>query len=397
MKILFLTDYWFPKKTANAVCVQNIAKELLASGNEVYVCAYKEADNSPAEEDGLHFSYVRPSLARRLMHTSAQCQNAALAKTLGMIGVAINRIRRFLLLPFYPLVSLAFPHRWQRAAEKIIRREKIDVLVSVIAPEEALYTGYLTKKRNPGVEWIIYYIDAGTNILPGTSFERVKRTLQKKASRWENRLFRKADKVIVMEGHANYYRQNLTPQNLPKLRVANVPMLKRPSNTPTQETGEKAGVEKWVYTGNMQGTLYDPRSLCELFIEYARARQAELHLYGPSDHDSYLSEIQEKNRNIFWHGSKPHEEVVLAQKNADVLVYFITRELDSVSGKLFEYLAHRKPIVFLGPENDINVRQLSKFRLGLPLSIAQSSTANATCVNHFLSNIPQNVDIPWPA
>lgn len=384
MRILFLTDYWFPKKTANAVCVQNIAAELLAAGNEVYVCAYRGENDAPCEEDGIHFSYVRPSLARRLMHASGQCGQAARAKMLSKAGVLLNRIRRLLLLPFYPLVSLFFPLRWRKEAEKVIRHAEIDAVVSVIAPEEALFAGYLIKKRNPAVDWIAYYIDAGTNILAGTSFEQAKRLLQGKACRWENKVLENAGKIIVMEGHADYYRRNLSAKNREKLRVANVPLLKIPSAKAAPAAPKSSEVERWVYTGSMSGRLYDPHPLCEMFTEYRKTHAAELHLYGPSDHNDFLRGLNEQASGIVWHGSVPHEQISSILVSADLLIYYTCLDVDSVSGKMFEYLGTGKRILYLGPAGDINAGQLAKYDRGLALSLNDPVSCNIQKLEMFL-------------
>ena len=119
--------------------------------------------------------------------------------------------------------------RWKQAADRLIKENHIDTVISVIAPDEALYTGYLIKKNNSSVNWIVYYIDAGTNVLNDTSFSSLKKALQGKARKWENSVLRLASKIIVMEGHSEYYKKSLNSDNLKKLEIANVPLLIIPS------------------------------------------------------------------------------------------------------------------------------------------------------------------------
>ena len=295
-----------------------------------------------------------------------------------------------------PLVSLTFPHRWRKAGEELIRKERIDTVVSVIAPDEALYTGYLIKRRNPSVEWIAYYIDAGTNILTGTSFEPVKRILQRKAVFWENKVLAFAKKIIVMEGHASYYRQNLMEKNKRKLRVANVPLLIIPTEKRSVNTQENDSIERWVYTGNMSSRLYDPRPLCELFAAYRKTHPAKLHLYGPSDHREYLETIVNKDSGIIWHGMVSHEEIFAIQSSADLLVYYVCKDVDSVSGKLFEYLGTGKRILYLGPEDDINARQLAKYDRGLALPMDEPLPTLLQRLEAFLGHT-QNASAVDPA
>lgn len=375
--------------TTNAICVKNISEELLKQGNDVYVCAYGDK-TCPEEESNINFSYISPSLARRLLNLAQyRYKKGILAKLCSAIGKILNRIRRVLLLPFYPVVSFCVPSRWLKAFRHLRSQTKIDTIVSVIAPDESLYSGFRIKNRFPDVKWIVYYIDAGTNILSGTSFERIKRQLHAKAIKWENNVLASADKIIVMEGHSEYYKKNLSQQNRKKLHIADVPLLTVHEHLEVKEK-ENNGVQRWVYTGNMNGKFYDPKVLCEVFIEYCKLHQAVLDLYGPSDHLDYLESVQKTHNNIIWHGMKRHEEVLNAQAHADVLVYYKCEALDSVSGKLFEYLSHCKPIIYIGPNDDINSSRLSKYMYGLALSKNDTSCKNAYKIDRFLSSISVN-------
>ena len=384
MKILFLTDTWFPNMTTNAICVKNISKELLEQGNDVYICAYGDS-SCPEEKDNIRFSYIRPSIARRLLNLAQyKYKRGIKAKLCSSAGKTINRIRRGLLIPFYPIASFNVPLRWLHKFSYLNSKLKIDTIISVVAPDESLYAGYKIKKKYPNVKWIVYYIDSGTNILNGTSFEYVKKQLHRKAIKWENKVLKSADKIIVMDGHSEYYKTVLSQMNSLKLHVADVPLLTFHDYS-EDEAEEHHEEERWVYTGNMNGRFYDPKILCEVFIEYCKLQPAELHLYGPSDHFDYLEYVQKTYDNITWHGMKSHDEVLQAQREADVLVYFICETLDSVSGKLFEYLSHGKPIIYIGPSNDINSRRLSKYYYGLALSKDNTASNNAHDVDVFLN------------
>ena len=385
MNILFLTDYWFPQMTANTICVQNIAEELQRTCNKVHVCAYSEGQQTPDTVEDIRFSYIRPSFARRLLQQSKHCNNKSLARLLALAGTTINRIRRLILLPFYPVVSFSVPRRWSKKVSEIVQKDKIDVVVSVIAPDEALYAGYLIKKNNPSIDWKVYYIDAGTNILTDTSFEGLKKALQNKAKKWENKMLKLASKVVVMEGHADYYRHTLSSENAKKLRIGNVPLLKIGTVSAPAQTISKNDKEKWVYTGNLSGLFYDPKPLCEFFIQYRKKHlNAELHLYGPSDHREYLESVGKIQCGIFWHGPVNHDEIPMILSSADLLVYFNCRQLDSVSGKFFEYLGYGKRILYYGSQGDINSNQIRKYNSGLVVDMNDPMEDNLRKTEEFL-------------
>ena len=373
--------------TTNAICVKNIAAELIAEGHKVYVCAYGDSDQ-PTEYYGIKFSYIKPSFARRFLNAAQyKYKRGVKSKLCGIIGKSLNRLRRIVLLPFYPIVSFSVPRRWLRKTNDLIVSEGIETVVNVACPDESFYAGLLIKSKHHDVKWIVYNIDAGTNILKGTSFECIKRLLQRKAVNWENRILKQADKIIVMEGHSSYYKNILSDDNRNKLNVADVPLLPNMNDFGSTIIKKEArSVQTIVYTGNMNGIYYDPKPLCDLFVEYCLIRPAELHLYGPSTHSDYLQKIMEEHNNIVWHGIVSHDDVMAIQSEADVLVYYKCAALDSVSGKLFEYILQAKPIVYLGPSNDINANRLSKYKHGLALNIKDSAISNAKMMNCFFND-----------
>lgn len=385
MRILFLTDYWFPNMTANAICIRNISEELINQNNQVFVSAYYDK-NSQNMQGEIIFSFIKPSLARRLLRASQRVDNKTKAWVYSKLGKLMNRIRRALLIPFYPVTSLTVPFRWNKQANAFIKKHDIDTVVSVVAPDESLFAGYLIKKSNPNIKWIVYYIDSGTNILHGTSFEKAKKLLHAKAIRWENRVLMKAEKIIVMEGHYSYYLNTLNDMNRKKLYVANVPLLIKNKDNIHLSYSNKNKVQKWVYTGNISGDFYNPQCMCEFFLAYCKEHDAELHLYGVSDHKGYLTRVQEKCPKIIWHGPVSHEDALKAQAEADVLIYFKCGRLDSVSGKLFEYLSLRKPVVYIGADDDINAQQLEKYRKGLVLNYQDSVLNQVSQVDRFLES-----------
>ena len=367
MKILFMVDYWAPKATTNAVCAKNIAQELIKKGNEVYVCAFGNGKQKDLDDNGIKVSFVKPTLARLFLTKSKETKNKYYAKLYKLMGLILNRLRRFILFPLYPVVSLSLAHRCSKKITKMINIYNIDCVISVIAPDDSLYTGYLCKKANSSVVWIPYYLDNGSNLLPGASFEKVKAMLKKKYQKWENKVLEKADGIIIMKGHEKYYRKTLSDENLKKLQVANVPLFVISESI--EEKEKKADNEVWMYAGNMSGKYYDPHTIVDVFNKYNKNNKAYLKLFGPTDKISYV-ESASKNSNIKWYGNVSHDKLVSEYLSSDVLVFYINGVLDSVSGKFFEYLKYEKIIIYIGDKNDINANLVKKYNKGIIISNA---------------------------
>lgn len=386
MNILFLTDTCFSAATPNAICTMNVAEELVKLGHAVFFIAYS-SEQTPPHYNGFTFYYIKPSFARIMLNISKK--KKSFSSLFGFIGITANRLRRLLLLPFYPIVSFSVPIKYRNKYSEVIRCNRIDTVVSVIAPDETLLAGHLIKKRFPEIKFVTYYLDCGTNINQGSSFVFLKKILQSKAIRMENRLLRSADNIIVMKGHSNYYKKTLAPENQGKIHIADVPLLAFhfPLNASFLSSTNDS-IEKWIYTGNMEGRIYNPIPFCKLFEEYHKLNpNSELHLYGVCDNRRFFSEVLSKNDFIKWHNSVPHSSIYSIQHNASVLILFKCFSMDSISGKIFEYLPHLKPIILLSPANDICSRQLSQYSLSLSLDISDSSINNAQKAFAFLSTI----------
>lgn len=387
--ILFLLDFWYPKQTANSVCVKKIAKELLAQGWTVYVYAYRQNRKHEAHfrDEGINVYFETLDFSRQLLTLARWCESPLKQKALRLSGLLLNRARRFVLLPIYPIASPMMSLRWSRNCKKLIAEKKIKYVVSVMMPEDSVHTGYLIKKKSPEISWSVYYIDAGTNVLPGSNFEKLRKLLQNKAIRWENKILHGADRIIIMKGHESHYNASLDKENAKKLVVRDVPLFDLNSVCEDGEIVSNEKCQRWVYTGSMWGKYYDPHRLCTLFMKYRKLRPAQLHLYGPSNFSEYLSELTNNpTSGIVWHGLVPHEEAVAAQRNADVLVYYKMRRLDSVSGKFFEYIVHKKPIVYFGNTGDINAEHVKKYDLGCTVDVAAEDAHNALKIADFIES-----------
>lgn len=369
-KILFLTDMWSPQPTANAICVKNIAHVLQERGWNVYVNAFSGGDGKKSEiYDGIHIEYTRPALSRQLITRSNFVSEGRKKKIISACGIMLNRLTRLLFLPCYPITAPIFTLLWSIKVSKQIERNDIDTIVSVNAPLDSVATAYLVKRKHPKLRWISYYIDGGSNYGKEQNFLAVKKRLQNKSVKWENKVLSYADKIVIMEGHSRFYKSILCDENLEHVEILNVPLFSVHvvEDGKRQENHYKSSdKEIWTYMGTIRDGFYNPQKLFAWFLKYSNTHNAELHLYGSTNMDDFLKKNCDE-KHIFYHGVVSHDRVDEILRNSDVLVYFRSERLDSVSGKFFEYLMYRKPIVYFGPKSDINWMQLVKYPLGIAI------------------------------
>lgn len=366
-KILFLTDMWSPQPTANSICVKNIATVLKQRGWEVYINAFEGKSNQSCETvDNIHTEYTKPALSRQLMTKAMFATESKKKKILRDTGVLLNRVTRIICMPYYPIVSPLFTRRWSEQIIRQIKENSINYIVSVNAPLDSIAAGYLVKRTCPNVKWIAYYIDGGSNYGKEQPFLKVKKKLQNKSVKWENKVLAVADKIVVMEGHSKFYTKMLEPDNILRLDVLNVPLFNVQRAQHYKISKNEGDKEIWTYMGTIREGFYNPSKFFSWFLKYSKSHNAELHLYGSTNMDKYL-QLNCDNKKIFYHGLISHDRVDSVLANSDVLVYFCSERLDAVSGKFFEYLMYHKPIVYFGLKDDINWKQLEKYPLGIAI------------------------------
>lgn len=369
-KILFLTDAWSAHPTANVICVKNITRVLQQRGWDVYVNAFADKRGQKSEtQDGIHIEYTNPALSRQLIARSNFVTDKRKAKIIRTCGILLNRITRLFFLPVYPIAAPLFTFLWSRRVLRQTLSNAIDTIISVNAPLDSVAAAYLVKKKYSNVKWIAYYIDGGSNYGKEQNFLSAKKKLQKKSIKWENTVLSYANKIVVMEGHSYYYKSILSDENLKCLEVLNVPLFcaqVADQKSLIQIDRKSKKKEIWTYMGTIRSGFYHPGKLFTWFLRYCNSHNAELHLYGATNLDGYLMRNCDK-QHIFYHGAVSHDRADEILRNSDVLVYFRSERLDSVSGKFFEYLMYHKPIVYFGPKNDINWMQLVKYPLGVAI------------------------------
>ena len=377
MKILFLVDYMLPKATTNAICVKNIAKKMVNDGNNVFICSYGNKKFDGLNEEEMNIFFVRPSLSRIFLNKSLECKNLILSKVYNYIGKFLNRLSRIIFFPLYPIVSYNFSRRWSNKITKLVKKYDIECIISTAAPNDSIYAGYLCKKKNPNLIWIPYYLDSGSNLLPGSSFETIKKYLQKKYQKWENKVFSYADGIIIMVGHESYYRQILSNKIFEKVYISNVPLFTDFVDDSINKFSEpNKHNEIWMYAGSMRGSYYDPHTIIDFFNLYnSKNNNSFLKLFGSTDQQSYIKNCC-MNGRIKWYGNVNHDILNNEYLNADILVYYINGSLDSVSGKFFEYIKYGKIIIYVGDSNDINANLVKQYDKGIVVPKIDDSNMN---------------------
>lgn len=143
----------------------------------------------------------------------------------------------------------------------------------------------------------------------------------------------------------------LTDQMKYPLKVGNRPYVVvegfSSSNLENIKADKDVNVKTVVYTGTMN-RKFGVENLIKAFL-MVNCSNVELHLYGIGDMSDEIKLLAKKHKNIIYHGSVYRDEVLIAQKNATLLVNPRANDEEytkySFPSKTMEYLVSGRPVL----------------------------------------------------
>jgi len=257
---------------------------------------------------------------------------------------------------------------WIRPSVFYLRRyleqNRVDAIVST-GPPHSMHLIARRVSKITGIPWLADFRDPWTNVF---NFKYLRYTSLVTAihKRLEKRVVKGADIVVtVTETIANEYRE-LAPEQ----RVEVVTNGFDSSDFSKTDIHVEEGFTI-TYTGLLVPTQ-NPSVLWKVLGERVKeqqfAKNLKLRMIGNID-SSVLEEIKENGleENLIKMDYIPHNEVVLWQQKARVLLLSGGDEPESkgiLTGKLFEYMATRRPILGFGPKGGEMDRVLEESNAG---------------------------------
>lgn len=242
--------------------------------------------------------------------------------------------------------------------KKYLKQNPVDLIIST-GPPHSMHLIAEKVSRTTGLPWIADFRDPWTNIdfaedLPYTQWAK------KKNERLERKVLQNADAIVVVsELMAEEFR---TKTNKPIYLITNgfdEDDFKRID----QDKISNSGKFKLIHTGSLNNRRNHSalwQAIQELISEHQEYRKSiEISLVGKTDIDA-RNDIKKFGLESFTTliDYMPHEEVILEQMQADILLLLINRfgengdrfrsSKGTLTGKVFEYMACGKPILAIG-------------------------------------------------
>lgn len=340
MNLLFILDYYLPMASANGICVEKLVNAFAASGDQVSVLAFHQAENAHHQENSQIYSCCREQQDK---------------KTKTWFTPFAYYIK-WILPSKYPVYERkAVTSEIVQAADEIIRNNHIDTVICVHLPIESLLAGIQLKKKYPDVRFVAYVLDS----LSGGFLPRHLPACfcRKRRIKWENEIYQSFDRVVLMQSSkehhetysskASWYHRSTyldIPLFVPDVTNKTVPQSK-PSIT---------------FVGTMADHIRTPYHFLKVlnkvgmdvqFVFAGSNSCGDLNRYCQSPHIT-LQEL----------GQISHSHAMELVQASAVLLNLGNKNASLVPSKIFEYMSAGKPIVSTYCiDNDSSLPYLKKY------------------------------------
>lgn len=346
-RVLFITQSYPSKFSANVLCDDMIIRRLLATRDvEIHCLCMKyhgEALEDVVNEVHVHRFTVGPYFEWRFEtldkpDTMQYRLTRALDKVFLRLGQALT-------IPFYPCYHPVRLLQYVCHAAALQKRFQFDVVACEHYGTECLLTGMYLKKRWPTIRYIQLFWDALSGGMTPRYLPRFFANSRKE--RLEHSVFCRADISVAMTSH----RHNLMNKHysLPaissgSLKFMGIPYLK--DSTAISPPSETVSFDKsrtnFVFAGNLwKRNLEFIASVIACFP----GNNAVLWIITSSDVRGVKSSVSQYGDCVRFVPYVKHDELQLILSQADVLVNMGVDNPNAISGKVIEYIGFCKPIV----------------------------------------------------
>jgi glycosyltransferase involved in cell wall biosynthesis len=374
--------------SANGICANAVMKELKSNGYEV-VCVTNQEYNTPKSEirNGIKIKRIKPRLTYRI---TAWCNkhNGSFSIFLSKLSFILNKIKLFLSIPSWPLISPLYSYRFYREAKNLYRTDKFDCIISVYSQIDTVIAGYLLKRKFPNIKFVPYFLDSLSGGYGPKAFDRnwtIKRGLK-----WEQILLKIADKIIVMKSSENHHNKYSKSRSyFSRMEFLDIPLLiENNSKEISTNIIEKEKINI-VFVGSIPCHIRNPKYFLEIFRRIT-TENCKLTIIGTNTCPDVLkkAQIESTNNSIEVLNPVSHDEAISVLKNADLLLNIGNNLSSMVPSKIFEYMSIGKPIISTYPiEDEPSLEYLKKYPLSLLVKEDwERLNENVTRVENFIES-----------
>ncbi len=344
-KVLVISFFFNNKEEIGSVRLRGLARNLPEYGWKPTILTIKNRNESES-----HFRTVETDYSdlvgrweSRLGLNSENIKKKSNKNGKNYIG--------FLIKAWLEIFAFPDPEKnWYKPAVEVgsdlLEKEQFDAILTSSSPVTCHLIGAELKKRHE-IPWIADFRDLWTQN-PYFNHTFMRRIVEK---RLELKTIRNADAITTT---TEYFERELK-----QLHNTNKTHVILNGFSPSDKTKNAQLINKFtiIYTGRLYYGKRDPepvfKALCELINQGdIDSQDVKIEFYGP--HENWLfDDVKKYNLEnlVQIYGILPREKILEKQREAQLLLLLAwdnPKEKGIIPGKIFEYMAARRPILFIG-------------------------------------------------
>lgn len=331
MRFLVLADKYYPTPNANSICLKRILDEFERLGHRILI-VNRSTDEKVNDKNGALVNFFQPKETNW-----EQCNS--IGKKLSYISNRLSNIQR------WPRVHKTFVEKYVDSTNQLTSLSDIDVIISLCNPYESVEAGYKLKYKYPSKKWVIYNIDTVSDCSMSKIDEFLCLSIEKKALKWELKMFSAADVIITFKCHKGHYSMPVFKDISRKMIFEDVPLFE-----PEKFVGSMIYSRdkiKMIYAGKFYPGFRDPKILIDLFCEIVSNKKYEVSVYTTNDFISYLNNAEDNKGEILAHTYVKEQELNDYIADSDILLSIGNRKSNMFPSKIVTYVSYGKPIIHI--------------------------------------------------
>lgn len=237
-----------------------------------------------------------------------------------------------------------------KSASKLISENDYEAVITTSPPHSSQLIGLELKKKFPKINWIVDLRDPWTDIYYYKDFMHSKRSAKTDLN-YEKQVITKSDEILVVSEHMkilfeNKYGAGKKTSVIPNgFDIEDIQSISEPNQD----------LFKITYTGTLAAD-YNISPFLNV-LEKLSKKHSEIRLVFVGRMDSnYRKKIETSKVNsiVSFNGHVTHQKAIDYMHASNMLLLVIPDHEHNklhVSGKIFEYMASKRPILCLGPKD----------------------------------------------
>lgn len=340
-KVLLATDSYYYSPTANGICVEAIADQLVAMGKEVHVLCFRHKNDLKEEQiNGIKVHRIEMDWVNKLRFLYEKELTGMEQSFVKNIMIFLNRLEAVFFIHWFPMRSPIFCARYKRKMEQLQNKYSFDIIVASYSPFEAAYALTYMDERIP-VKKCLYTLDSFTNLKK--RFFMSREYQERKGWKWERKIYSKCDIILNLKCHEKHYNKTRYDVFRTKMKIVDIPHMKEYD---FEENLEKEKTLTIMYAGAIRDDIM-PYALT-YFEEMMQNDRLVFKLYTRSTVASYRKMInKDANKNFITNGFVDRKKVLVEERKADFLLSMGNANSDFISSKVIELIATGKSIIHI--------------------------------------------------